>query len=81
MDFKISYGDGKLYLDDQGRSRRRAIEAPDLSTEDWNKQILQEIEKLNHQYNDLKDTICKHCVNLSLVERYKELEATGYIKI
>lgn len=43
-------------------------------------QLLKEIKELEVRYNDPKETLCKHCINLSMCERYDKLREIGYLK-
>lgn len=61
-------------------SRRRKIERPDFTDEQWKEQIMKEIDGLNAQISDPKNTTCTHCLNISLCERYTELKILGVIK-
>lgn len=52
----------------------------DLSDQEYIDKILAEIKNLSKQNNDPKDSTCKHCLTISLCERYDELKKIGYLK-
>lgn len=52
----------------------------DLSDPEYIDKILAEIKDLGKQHDDPKDSTCKHCLTISLCERYEELKKIGYLK-
>lgn len=50
-----------------------------LTDQEYINKILAEIKALHKQHDDPNDLTCKHCLTISLCERYKELQENGYV--
>lgn len=61
------------------KTERRKMH-PNLTDKEFIRLMMSELKELNNQYDNPNEYKCKHCILISINERYNELRKIGYLK-